>query len=235
MNYRILVAEDDRGLNQGIRLALKEEGTEFVWAYTLKDAKAVWQTMQPDMILLDVNFPDGSGFDFLHDLRQASDIPVLLITANDLESDEVTGLTLGADDYITKPFGLMALRARVDNIRRRFKKPAKQIYEDGVYRFDFEKLEFYADGIEIQLSVPEQKLLKLFAAHPGQTLTRGQLIDKIWTDGMEYVDENALSVTISRLRKKLSVRGRKNPIRTVYGIGYCWKVLEEQACLGQIK
>ncbi len=227
MDYRILVAEDDRGLNQGIRLALQKEGVEFVFAYTLKDAKAAWLKAQPDMILLDVNFPDGNGFDFLRALRQTSDVPVLVITATDLESDEVTGLTLGADDYITKPFSLMALRARVENIRRRSQKPKQQIYEDSCFRFDFEKLEFYAGGVQIQLSAPEQKLLKLFVTHLGQTLTRGQLTDKIWTDGMEYVDENALSVTISRLRKKLSVPGRQNPVHTVYGIGYIWKRLEE--------
>ena len=219
-----MVAEDDRGLNQGIRLALQKEGIEFLCAYTLKDAKAAWQDNQPDMLLLDVNFPDGSGFDFLRDVRKSSDIPVLMITANDLESDEVTGLTLGADDYITKPFSLMALRARVENIRRRAQKPTQQIYEEGGFCFDFEKLEFYAGAHQIQLSVPEQKLLKLFVTHPGQTLTRDQLVDKIWTDGMEYVDENALSVTISRLRKKLSVCGREHPVHTVYGIGYVWKL-----------
>ena len=222
MGYRILVAEDDRGLNQGIRLALQKEDVIFDAAYTLEEARRLWREEKPDMVFLDVNFPDGSGFDFLRQLRASSAIPVLMITAIDMETDEVTGLTLGADDYITKPFSLMALRARVENIRKRTERPGTKVYEEAGYRFDFEKLEFYAGGREINLSAPEQKLLKLFAAHPGQTLSRELLAEKVWTDGMDYVDENALSVTVSRLRKKLEIKGKDSPIRTVYGVGYVW-------------
>ena len=227
MQYRILVAEDDKGLNQGIRLALRKEELVFDAAYTLKEARKLWRENRPDMVLLDVNFPDGSGFDFLRELRRSSDIPVLVITANDMETDVVTGLTLGADDYITKPFSLMALRARVENIRRRALKPLRHIYQEGPFCFDFEKLGFFVDGKEIPLSAPEQKLLKLFVSHPGQTLPREMLADRIWTDGMEYVDENALSVTVSRLRRKLEGGGHKNPIATVYGVGYVWRWGEE--------
>ena len=97
MEYRILVAEDDKGLNQGIRLALQGEGIVFDAAYTLEETKYLWQEKKPDMILLDVNFPDGDGFSFLRTLRHYSDIPVLMVTANDMETDEVAGLALGAD------------------------------------------------------------------------------------------------------------------------------------------
>ncbi|MCI8417468.1 MAG: response regulator transcription factor [Lachnospiraceae bacterium] len=228
MQYRILVAEDDRGLNQGIRLALQKEELVFDSAYTLEEAWELWQEKKPDMVLLDVNFPDGNGFDFLRTLRRASDIPVLVITANDMESDEVTGLTLGADDYITKPFSLMALRARVENIRRRATKSQRQLYEAEGYRFDFDKLEFQVEGQEIPLSAPEQKLLRLFLSHPGQTLPREVLVEKIWVDGVEYVDENALSVAVSRLRKKLEIRGKNSPIATVYGVGYVWRWAKEE-------
>ena len=138
MQYRILVAEDDRSLNQGIRLALQREELTFDFAYTLEEAQRLWQEKNPDMVLLDVNFPDGSGFDFLRELRRSSNIPVLVITANDMEIDEVTGLTLGADDYITKPFSLMALRARVENIRKRTVGSQRLLYEAVGYRFDFE-------------------------------------------------------------------------------------------------
>ena len=119
MAYKILVAEDDRSLNQGIRLALQREEFVFDMAYTLKETQEKWQKENPDMVILDVNFPDGNGFDFLRMLRQSSNIPVLVVTANDMETDEVTGLTLGADDYITKPFSLMALRIRAENIWKR--------------------------------------------------------------------------------------------------------------------
>lgn len=162
------------------------------------------------MVLLDVNFPDGDGFAFLRTVRQYSGIPVLIITANDMETDEVTGLSLGADDYITKPFSLMALRARVENIRKRASRQQDKVYEEAGYQFDFEKLEFCVNGIETSFSVPEQKLLKLFVTHPGQTLPRGMLLESIWSGGMDYVDENALSVTVSRLRKKLEIKGRNS-------------------------
>lgn len=228
MEYRILVAEDDKGLNQGIRLALQGEGIVFDAAYTLEEARHLWHEKKPDMVLLDVNFPDGDGFSFLRTLRYYSDIPVLIVTANDMETDEVTGLSLGADDYITKPFSLMALRARVENIRRRVVKQQNQVYEEPGYRFDFDKLDFRVNGIETSFSAPEQRLLKLFVTHPGQTLTRRMLLESIWSDGMDYVDENALSVTVSRLRRKLEIKDRQSPVSTVYGIGYAWKCMEEE-------
>ncbi len=223
MAYKILVAEDDIGLNQGIRLALQREEFIFDMAYTLKETREKWRKENPDMVILDVNFPDGNGFDFLCMLRQSSDIPVIVVTANDMETDEVTGLTLGADDYITKPFSLMALRIRVENIWKRTRNNKIQIYEEAGYMFDFGHLDFKVNGQEISLSAPEQKLLKLFVTHPGQTLPRDILVENIWTCGMEYVDENALSVTISRLRKKLQIKGKSSPVSTVYGIGYAWK------------
>lgn len=228
MAYRILVAEDDKGLNQGICLALQREEFIFDTAYTLKEAWIKWQD-KPDMVLLDINFPDGSGFDFLRMLRKSSDIPVLVITANDMETDEVTGLMLGADDYITKPFSLMALRIRTENIWKRIKKPclAGNIYKEAGYLFDFGSFKFQAGGQEINLSVPEQKLLRLLVMHKGQTLAREMLVECIWDCDMAYVDENALSVTVSRLRKKLMVNGMDCPVSTVYGTGYVWKCMEE--------
>lgn len=224
MSYKILIAEDDRGLNEGIQLALKQENMVFEPAFSLKEARRFLEREMPDMILLDINFPDGSGFDFLRELRKSSEIPVLMITANDMEVDEVKGLTLGADDYITKPFSLMALRARVERIRRRTVSDVRQIYEEGGYRFDFETLDFRVGNQEIYLSAAEQKLLRFFVLHPGQTLTRQMLVERIWIDGLEYVDENALSVTVSRLRKKLEQKGMDSPIHTIYGIGYMWEI-----------
>lgn len=222
MSYKILIAEDDSGLNEGIRLALRQNDVTFISAYTLAEARELTEREQPDMILLDINFPDGSGFDLLREIRRKSNVPVLVITANDMELDEVKGLTLGADDYITKPFGLMALRARVENIRRRTVKQTAFVYDMGKYRFDFGTLDFRVGGREISLSTSEQKLLKLFVAHPGQTLTRDKLVDLIWPDAVEYVDENALTVTVSRLRKKLETGEPDSPICTVYGVGYVW-------------
>ena len=187
--YKILIVEDDHELNQGIAMALREESVTFYQAYSLGEAQELWRTAVPDMVLLDINLPDGSGYDFLRDIRKKSEIPVLLITANDLEVDEVTGFSLGADDF---------------------------------YEFIFDEMKFYADGQEIVLSKTEQKLLRLLTANPGQTLPRERLLEVIWSDGAEFVEENALSVAVNRLRKKLEIRGAQSPIRTVYVLGYAW-------------
>ena len=201
--YKILIVEDDRGLNRGIALALKEETVEFLSALTLAQAQEIWKNNAVDMVLLDVNLPDGSGYELLKEIRRASQIPVLMLTANDLEIDEVTGFRLGADDYITKPFSLMVLQARVERMRFRIRQTESYGYEDERFQFFYDEMRYLADGQEIVLSKTEQKLLKLFTEHIGQTLTREQLIDTLWTGDRKYVDENALSVTVNRLRRKL--------------------------------
>ena len=224
--YKILIVEDDRGLNRGIALALKEEAVEFLSALTLAQAQEIWKNNAVDMVLLDVNLPDGSGYELLKEIRRASQIPVLMLTANDLEIDEVTGFRLGADDYITKPFSLMVLRARVERMRFRIRQTESYGYEDERFQFFYDEMRYLADGQEIVLSKTEQKLLKLFTEHIGQTLTREQLIDTLWTGDRKYVDENALSVTVNRLRRKLEGQGRECPIQTVYGLGYVWEKRE---------
>lgn len=224
--YHILIVEDDRALNSGIALALKNQEDTFIRCYNLAEAKDVWQKEKIDLVILDVNLPDGSGYELLELVRKDSDVPVLMLTANDLEMDEVTGLSLGADDYMTKPFSLAILRARMDVLKRRIGKEKKQqeIYEIGDFVFDYEKLLFTYKGEELALSRNEQKLLKLFLENQGQVLTREVLVDRLWTDGAEYVDENALSVTVNRLRKKLEVNGKDSGyVQTVYGLGYTWK------------
>lgn len=221
--YWILIVEDDEGLNQGIALALRGEGTAFHSAYTLSQAREIWEQEAVDLVILDVNLPDGSGYDLLRQIRRESEKPVLMLTANDLETDEVTGFSLGADDYITKPFSLMALRARVERTRKRMSGlTAAADYQDERYQFRFQEMVFMADGVEVVLSKTDQKLLRLFTANPGQILSRNRLVDAVWTDGAEYVDENALSVAVNRLRHKLEGKEKTCPIQTVYGLGYVW-------------
>ena len=202
--YHILIVEDDRSLNQGIALALKEEDVSFYQAYTIAEARTLLRDRSIDMVLLDINLPDGSGYDFLKEIRNVSELPVLMITANDMESDEVTGFSLGADDYITKPFSLMALRARVGRMRQRTASAqTKKEYSDERYVFLFDNMKFYVEGEEIILSKTEQKLLRCFVENRGQTLTRDRLMDIIWEQGGSFVEENALSVAVNRLRHKL--------------------------------
>lgn len=222
--YKILIVEDDRSLNQGIVLALRQEKLVFYQAFSLREARNFWKDENVNMVLLDINLPDGSGYDFLREIRRYSEIPVLMITANDMEVDEVTGFSLGADDYITKPFSLMVLRARVERMKKRSEqKDRTDLYQDQEYVFSFDEMRFQASGQEVMLSKTEQKLLRILTANPGQTLPRERLLEFIWPDGTEYVDENALSVTVNRLRKKLEINGEKSPIQTIYGLGYAWE------------
>lgn len=219
---KILIIEDDRTLSDGICLALGGEGNFFTQCFDLKSAKEQFEGNAFDLIILDINLPDGSGYDFLKAVREKSQIPILILTANDLELDEVMGLELGADDYMTKPFSLAVLRARIANIIRRRESGAAYLC-DGL-SLDFERMEFRKNGQELFLSKMEQKLLKLLVDNKGQILKRELLVDRLWTDGAEYVDENALSVTVSRLRSKLEdVPSKPMHIQTVYGIGYIWK------------
>ena len=224
----IQIVEDDRALGEGIVLALKEPGMEFVCHGSVKEALAAFERVLPELIILDVNLPDGSGYDFLKEVRKRSQVPVLILTANDMEMDEVTGLTLGADDYMTKPFSLAVLRARIQALLRRGKAKGTALYEEGECRFDFDSLVFTRKGREVALSVNEQRLLRLLIENRGRVLTRGLLTDRLWSDGGDYVDENALSVTVKRLRSKLEdKRDGVSYIQTVYGQGYMWK-REEQ-------
>ena len=220
----ILIIEDDSALTTGLCRALSSGEIHTAGCHCLREARIMLQQEVYALILLDVNLPDGNGFDFLKEIKSRFSIPVILLTANDMETDIVAGLELGADDYITKPFSLAVLRARVNTALRR-KNPEKTsaFFLTDCYSFDFDKMEFFYNGIKTELSKTEQKLLRLLVENAGITLSRDKLIDMVWTDGAEYVDENALSVTVSRLRRKLEIKGEECPIPTVYGIGYVWK------------
>ncbi len=221
---QILIVEDDLSLSKGIALALQDNELTFLQCHTLSDAYKQIKTNQFCLVILDINLPDGNGLDLLHTIKAESDLPVILLTANDMEVDVVMGLESGADDYITKPFSLAILRARVNTqIRKKVGGSTKTVIDNFV--FDFDAMEFTHCENAIELSKTEQKLLRLLVENKGQTLTRGQLVDRVWSDGAEYVDENALSVTIKRLRDKLEPEPSKPQyIKTVYGLGYVWMV-----------
>lgn len=220
----IQIVEDDRALSDGIVLALKEPDLEFVQDMTVKSAKDSFNKKCLKLIILDINLPDGSGYDYLKWLRQYSQLPVLVLTANDMEMDEVMGLMLGADDYMIKPFSLAVLRARIKTLMRRINTQNDYVYEEDGFVFDFGTLVFTKNGKLISLSVNEQRLLKLFLENKERIITRNVLIDRLWSDGGEYIDENALSVTVNRLRSKLEdKKDNISYIRTIYGQGYMWK------------
>lgn len=220
----ILLVDDDNGLNRGIAMAMKATDIDVKSCGTLGDARILLSNERMDLVILDVNLPDGNGLDLLHEIRQTNQIPVILLTANDIETDIVSGLELGADDYITKPFSLAVLRARVHTQLRKKRNTGSSIYKTDHYRFDFDNLEFYKNEQSIELSKTEQKLLKMLIDNKGRILSRESLMDRIWPDGIQFVDENALSVSVKRLRNKIEDKPSKPiHIKTIYGSGYKWE------------
>ena len=223
---QLLIIEDDIGLNQGLSKALKADDRQIISCYNLSGAREQLLCGRVSLILLDINLPDGNGLDFLKEIKEkAPDIPVILLTANDTDMDIVGGLERGADDYITKPFSLSVLRARVKTqLRKKITLHDNAPIQIDHFFFDFGTMTFCVGETKVELSKTEQKLLRLLVENRGRTMTRGDLVDRIWTDGAEYVDENALSVTIKRLRDKI---GAQKYIKTVYGIGYSWVTKDE--------
>jgi DNA-binding response OmpR family regulator len=222
---KILIVEDDRDLGEGLILALRGIDAVTILCQNLRDARAVLTSDNINLAILDVNLPDGSGLDLLREIKRKNPIPVILLTADDTEMDVVRGLEHGADDYVTKPFSLAILRARVNARMRGEKEPVAPPIKVDRFVFDFGRMEFTADNKPVELSKTEQKLLKLLVENRGITLTRDRLLDLIWGDsaGTEFVVENALSVAVKRLRDKL---GAADCIKTVYGVGYTWGVNE---------
>lgn len=223
---QIFLLEDDETLGRGIAMALTGSETSVTCRSTLGKARETLLNERFDLLILDVNLPDGSGLDLLRQVRSEGDAtPVILLTANDLELDEVIGLEAGADDYITKPFSLAVLRARVNAQLRRSTPKVSPTLSVGPFTFDFERMDFRRDGRFVELSKTEQKLLRVLVENRGHAVPRATLVDRVWTDGAEFVEENALSVTVKRLRSKLEADPSKPEyLKTVYGIGYTWAV-----------
>lgn len=221
----IMILEDDKDLASGIKLALADDSLEFTLFDTIREARDAVETHNFDLLIIDINLPDGSGLEFCKEIRKSSKVAILMLTAKDTEMDIVTGLESGADDYITKPFNLIILRARIRALLRRMADDTSRTYEKAPFVFKFETMEFYKRKESIELSRTEQKILYLLVFNGGQIITRERLLEWVWPDGTQYVEDNALSVGIRRLRDKLE----DNPsepvfIKTVYGKGYVWEL-----------
>ena len=217
-------AENIKFLAEGIELSLKSEELNFIMCKTITEARKALALHQFDLLIFDINLPDGNGLDFCRELKKKMQIPIALLTAKSMEMDIVKGLESGADDYITKPFSLMVLRARIRALLRRNIIASEQEYRDSVFLFRFETMEFYKNAVQIDLSKTEQRILYLLISNPNRILTREQLLEWVWPEGTEYVEDNALSVGIRRLRDKLE-DDSSNPsyIKTIYGKGYVWE------------
>ena len=218
---KILLAEDDRELNQSLCYALKREGYSVVSAFSVKEARMLYQTECPHLILLDVNLPDGEGYEFCRWVKEKTDIPVLFLTARDLEEDVLRGYELGAWDYVTKPFSMKILLRKLEVILRHMKSESSLIFDDGYLRIDLNQAKILAGGDEISLTPTEHRLLKELVQNRGQLLTYSILLDRMWDAGAQFMDKHALAVNINRLRGKLEDSGHKY-ISNVYGMGYQW-------------
>ena len=227
MKQLLIIVEDDKSLNQGLCKALADQNRQVISCQNIHAAREQLALGGAALVLLDINLPDGNGLDFLQEIKAVSpSLPVIMLTANDTDMDIVEGLEKGADDYITKPFSLSVLRARVNaRLRQTTDSTNEQVLENGKFRFDFDHMHFTVNGVAAELSKTEQKLLRLLVENQGNTLSRSFLVDRIWTDGAEYVDENALSVTVKRLRDKLDAQEH---IKTIYGLGYKFEWLTDE-------
>lgn len=222
MSVKIGIIEDDVALREGLVMAFELEGYETVSAGSFREGQTLLGTGGLDAVILDCNLPGGSGFDLVRMLRGTSDLPVLMLTARSSELDEVKGLELGVDDFMSKPFSLAVLQARVRKMLKKREEPL--ILSSGDITVDLRKGEARRGKEKLLLSGTEQKLLSCFLAHPGQILTKEQLLGYIWDTDGNYVDENTLAVAIRRLRVKVEEDpGMPERIRTVHGRGYRWQ------------
>lgn len=222
---KVLIIEDDRGLNRGISFALEQEGYEVRSAFDLASGETLYKQERPDALLLDLNLPDGDGIEFCQKVRLESNLPVLMLTARDMEVDEIMGLSSGADDYITKPFSISVLKIRLDNALKRKSIACSQLnpvgmeLKSGKISLNSKTLRVYNGEKELELSMTEFRLLQYFLENKNQVLLKEQILQHIWDLEGNFVEENTLSVNISRLRRKLG----NDSIKTIHGMGYLWE------------
>lgn len=213
----ILIVEDDKNLNKGLMLALKDNYRTFT-ADSIQGA--LEHVSKSDLIILDMNLPDGDGLDLIEQVRKHNDLPIIVLSARNMEMDIVTAIQMGADDYITKPFSLGILLAKIERILERTDLKRNNQFTFGEMKFDFNRGEYTVKAERIHLTITEEKILYYLIQARGDIVTREMLLDKIWSTNESFIDENTLSVNVNRLRKKLEP---ENPIETVYGVGYKWK------------
>ncbi len=220
---RILVVEDDRLLNSTLCYNLTTVGYQVDAALTKADAIGQTEKQNYELIVLDVNLPDGNGFDFCREIKERRpDTAVIFLTANDMESDMLKGFELGADDYVTKPFPISVFQKKVSALLSRItKQSGGDFYDDGNLLINFSELTAALSGQAVTFTPLEYRLLKVLTSNSKQVLTRGQLLEKLWDAEENYVDEHALTSAISRIRGKIEVNGYQY-IKTVYGMGYIW-------------
>lgn len=200
---------------------MQKEGYRVSRAHTCREGQALASGHTFDMAILDINLPDGDGYEFCRWLKARSRIPVLFLSARDLEEDVLNGYEYGADDYVTKPFSMKIVLRKISVILSRETKRA-DVYDDGFLKIDFELGVVQIEEKNCPITPTEYRILKKLIEHKGQLLTYSVLLDALWEEGVQLLDKHALAVNINRLRKKIETQ-EHGYISNVYGMGYIWK------------
>ena len=225
---RLLIVEDEESFSDVLSFMLRREGYEVALAATGPEALTLFDRSGADLVLLDLMLPGLSGTEVCRELRQRSNVPIIIVTARDAEVDKVVGLKLGADDYVTKPYSARELLARVRAVLRRRgdggDEPVSSVIEGGQVRMDVERHSVTVNNEPVNLPLKEFELLELLMRNSGRVLTRAQLIDRVW--GADYVgDTKTLDVHVKRLRSKIETEpAEPKHLLTVRGLGYKFEV-----------
>ncbi|HBF0595012.1 response regulator transcription factor [Clostridioides difficile] len=225
----ILLVEDDLSLIYGLEYSIQKNGFSVDVARTVEEALQIYKEKNYDLLLLDVSLPDGDGFDICKRVREASNVPIIFLTASDEEVNVVMGLDMGGDDYITKPFKLNELISRIKALLRRYNFTSENVTELKSNNITVKLLEnrVFKNEIELELTTAEYKLLCLLMKNKNIVLTRKNILNKLWDGNGSFVDDNTLSVYVRRLRNKIE-DNPENPkiLLTVRRMGYKWNVIK---------
>lgn len=225
----VLLVEDDISLIDGLEFSLKKAGFWVDVARTVQEAFVIIKAQNHDLLILDLTLPDGCGYEICQKVRQSSSVPIIFLTGSDEELNIVKGLDMGADDYITKPFKLNELTARINALLRRAKlseSAQTELASNGI-RVRLAENRVFRGTSEIELTATEYRLLCLFMQNPNAILTRDIILDRLWDNDSSFVDDNTLSVYVRRLRSKIE-DNPANPIflLTVRRVGYKWNIVK---------
>lgn len=219
---KLFILEDDAAIAMGLSYSLKNEGYDVTVAKSVKSAYEILNNEEFSLYILDLTLPDGSGYDVCREIKKRGDLPVIFLTAYDDEVNVVMGLDLGADDYISKPFRIKELLARIKSVLRRYSKDSPDgIVSAGTIKVNTNEAKIYKNGTEVILTAVEYRLLLIFINNSGKVLSRQSLLEDIWDVGGDFVNDNTLTVYIKRLRDKIEEDPAKPQIiKTVRGLGY---------------
>lgn len=223
----ILLLEDEESVNRGIEFTLSKEEYQVFPAKTIREAENIFAKDDIDLCICDINLPDGSGLDFIREIRKKSNVHIICLTALDEEMNQVMGYEAGADDYVTKPFSLSVLMLKVNAYFQRRSGREKQLIESGEWMFHLQEMyavkEEQKSAKKVVFTKNEWRLLSLFLEYPRQILSKGQILEQIFDIDGEFADENTVAVNVRRLREKIEAdAGKPEYIRNVRGLGYVW-------------